>query len=497
MPDQSPQLPSKALLRHIVGYSMGQGAMSLTFNGITACAMLYYTQALGLPFAKAGAAFAMGSLWDAIVDPALGHLSDNTHTRWGRRMPYILVGGLMMAASFYMVWAVPRFVITGGHLFLYAAAMNIAYRTAFAVFSVPYGALGFEICTDYVQRSELQGIGVAVSMLANLAGPALGWFLFFPDSKVRGGPEATSVASNFLHMGTAFTIATLGFTLTVVLATRRYVSDTRGVVTGTGNSPSAFFRDVREIVTDRYLRPILIFFSTGLTGTVFVGMLQMYLYVYFLHLTSLEKTFVHGGGMVLCGLGALLGKPLVRLFDKKRAVCIGAAISVCADLLAGLIFLGRIVKPLAVVSLHGHAIPIGIIVYGGCDMINWLGVGIYIPVIMSMVADTSEVDDLQSGIRKDGGYSAVFAFINKLVQSAAALVAGWCLALVGFAPGSDTQAPGAIVSLVYLTFGLGAFFTVLMIPFALPYPIDREFMAKVKEALAKKRKEGLVRGNLV
>ncbi len=487
MPDQSPQPPAKALLRHIVGYSMGQGAMSLTFNGISACAMLYYTQALGLSFAKAGAAFAMGSLWDAIVDPALGHLSDNTHSRWGRRLPYILVGGVMMAASFYLVWAVPRFVITGGHLFLYAATVNILYRTSFAVFSVPYGALGFEISTDYVQRSELQGIGFAISMLANLAGPALGWYLFFPDSKVRGGPEATSVAANFLHMGTAFTIATLGFTLIVVLTTRRYISDTRGVVTGTGNSPSAFYRDVREILTDRYLRPILIFFSTGLTGTVFVGMLQMYLYVYFLHLTSLEKTFVHGGGMVMCGLGALLAKPLVRLFDKKRTVCIAAAISVCADLLAGLIYLGGAVKPLAVWSLGGHVIPVGIIVYGGCDMVNWLGVGIYIPVIMSMVADTAEIDDLHSGIRKDGGYSAVFAFINKLVQSAAGLIAGWCLTLVGFVPGSDTQGASAIGGLVYLTFGLGAFFTFLMIPIALPYPIDRDFMAKIKAALALRR----------
>jgi GPH family glycoside/pentoside/hexuronide:cation symporter len=497
MNETSPQPPSKALLRHIVGYSMGQGAMSLTFNGIAACSMLYYTQALGLPFAKAGAAFAMGSLWDAIIDPALGHLSDNTHTRWGRRLPYIFVGGLMMAASFYLVWAIPRFVITGGHLFLYAAAINIAYRTAYAVFTVPYSALGFEICTDYVQRSELQGIGFAINMLANLAGPALGWYLFFPDSKVRGGPEATSVASNFLHMGTAFTIATVGFTLIVVLATRRYMGDTRGVVTGTGNSPSAFYRDVRQILTDRYLRPILIFFSTGLTGTVFVGMLQMYLYVYFLHLTSLEKTIVHGGGMVMCGLGALLSKPLVRLFDKKRAVCIGAAISVCADLVAGLVYLGRIVKPLSACSLGGHAIPVGVVFYGGCDMINWLGVGIYIPVIMSMVADASEVDDLHSGVRKDGGYSAVFAFVNKLVQSVAGMVAGVCLTLVGFVPGSDMQGAGAIGGLVYLTFGLGAFFTFLMIPIALPYPVDREFMAKVKAALAKRRNQGLVPPNLV
>ena len=477
--------PPKTLYRYIVGYASGEGALSLTFNGIYAFAMLYYTQALGLSFAQAGIAFSIAAFWDALVDPAMGFISDHTRTRWGRRQPYIVGGGLVMAASFYYLWAVPG-CFRGELLFPYLVAINLVYRTAYAVFSIPYTALGFEICSDYQQRSQVQSARAAFNMLANILGPALAWTIFFPDRPGRG-PEATSIASNYLPMGTTFSIATAGFVLLVVAATHRYVRDSRGVAKAAGNRLGAFYRDIREIVTDRYLRPVMIFFCTGLVGALFVATTQMYLYVYFMHLTSHQKSFIHGGGMVLYGAGALTGLTLVRLLDKKFAVCVGAAITACADLTAGIVFVGGFLTPTSVWIVGGHAVPIALIVFGACDMINWFGVGLYAPIATSMLADVSEVDELRSGVRKDGGYAAVFTFSTKLVYSAAGFFASACLAWVGFAAGSDHQTPQAIHWLVLLTFGFGALFALLVIPTVLRYPIDRAFMTRVKAALAERK----------
>lgn len=463
---------------------MGEGASSLTMNGIAGFAMLYYTQALGLPFAQAGIAFSVASFWDAVVDPAIGHLSDNTHTRWGRRQPYILIGGILLAVTFYYLWAVPAFISQHGLLFVYALTVNLLIRTSFALFSVPYVALGFEICTDYHQRSQVQGARIAFNMLANLCGPALAWSLFFPDSKVAGAPEATSVVSNFLHMGLAFAIATVAFTLVVVLTTRHHITDTRGVVTGTGNSFGAFLGDFRQIIGDRYLQPIVIFVCIGLIGAVFVATLQMYLYVYFMHLTALQKTIIHGGGMILCGSGALVGVKLERKFDKKHAVCIGAGIAAVADMTAGVVFLTGLLKPASAWVIAGHSLPIGVIVFGGCDMLNWFGIGLYSSLANSMIADVAEVNELESGVRKDGGYAAIFAFLTKLVLSVAVFISSACLAWVGFVNGSDQQTPTALRWLVLLTFGLGSLFAGLVIPIALRYPITRDFMTNVKAALA-------------
>lgn len=484
---QPPPPARKTRWKDIIGYTLGEGATSLTMNGISGFAMLYYTQALGLSFSLAGIAFAVSSIWDALVDPAIGHLSDNTHSRWGRRQPYILLGGVLMAVSFYFLWAVPAFVGRGPLLFPYALTMNLIFRTAFAVFAVPYVALGYEICTDYHQRSQLQGARTALNMLVNLLGPALAWSLFFPDRP--GGPEATSTVSNFHHMGTTFTIATLVFTTVVVLTTRHHITDTRGVVTGTGNSLGAFFSDFKEIIFDRYLRPIVIFMCIGGTGAVFVATLQMYLYVYFMHLTALQKTIIHGGGMILCGSGALVGVMLERKFDKKHAVCIGAGITASADLLAAILFLGGILKPTTVWIVGGHVVPLAVIVFGACDMLNWFGIGLFSSLASSMIADVSEVNELNSGVRKDGGYAAIFAFSTKLILSVAVFTASACLAWVGFVNGSDQQTPQAIRWLVLLTFGLGSFFATMVIPIALRYPIDQTYMTKVKAALALRKSQ--------
>ena len=483
-PVDSPN-PPRTLYRYIVGYACGEGALSLTFNGIYAFAMLYYTQALGLSFAEAGIVFSIAAFWDALVDPAMGFVSDHTRSRWGRRQPYIVAGGLMMAVSFYFLWAVPG-CFRGALLFPYVLAVNLIYRTAYAVFSIPYTALGFEICQDYNQRSQIQSARAAFSMLANILGPALAWTLFFPD-RPGGGPEATSIPSNYLHMGAVFSIATAGFTAMVVVATHRYVRDSRGSIAPLGDRLRAFYRDTREIVTDRYLRPVMIFFCTGLVGAIFVATIQMYLYVYFMHLTSHQKSFVHGGGMVLFGVGALTGLTLVRRLDKKLAVCVGAAIAGCADLTAGVLFLGGFLTPTTVWIVGGHVVPIAVIVFGACDMINWFGVGLYAPIASSMLADVSEVDELRSGVRKDGGYAAVFTFSTKLIYSVAGFFASACLAWVGFAAGSDHQTPQAIRWLVFLTFGFGSLFAFLVIPTVLRYPIDRAFMARVKAALAQRR----------
>jgi len=473
----------KTRTRDIIGYSLGEGTTSLTFNGISAYFMLYYTQALGLPYAEAALAFAVSSLWDAMVDPLIGHLSDNTHSRWGRRVPYILVGGLLMALCFYFTWAVPGFVRNGGLLFAYAIAINFTYRTAYAVFYVPYVALGFEVCTDYHQRSQLQAARVTLGMATNLL-VALGWSLFFPDRP--GGPEATSVPANFVRMGTIFSIVAVGLTAAVLLAIRRHVTDTRGMVTGTGKGIRAYYRDFRDVITDRYLRPIMIFLCLGMIASCFVGMLQMYLYVYFLHLSALQKTLVHGGGMVFGALGALSGPLLERRFDKKRAVCIGAAIMAGADLLAVLLSGSGLLQGTTTWAVGGHVIPVSVIVYGGCDMVNWFGYGLLSILGLSLVADAAEVNELETGVRKDGGYAAIYSFTTKLVASVAILVAGSCLKWVGFASGSDQQTPQAIHGLVYLAFGLGSFFAALVIPFALRCEITQAFMRDVKAALAQK-----------
>ena len=81
--------------------------MSITMNGVSNFALLFYTQVLGLGAGYAGLALSVATFWDALVDPVMGHITDNTRSRWGQRMPYILGGGLLLAFSYWLLWTVP------------------------------------------------------------------------------------------------------------------------------------------------------------------------------------------------------------------------------------------------------------------------------------------------------------------------------------------------------------------------------------------------------
>ena len=124
----------KTSLRTIYGYATGEGAVSLSMNGIANFAMLFYTQVLGLGPKYAGMALSITILWDAISDPIMGHITDNTRSRFGRRHPYILGGGLLLAVSFFFLWFVPAGFSGPTRLFWYLLSLNFIVRTAVTIF---------------------------------------------------------------------------------------------------------------------------------------------------------------------------------------------------------------------------------------------------------------------------------------------------------------------------------------------------------------------------
>jgi len=220
---------------------------------------------------------------------------------------------------------------------------NLLLRTSVTVFAVAHGALGFEICTEYTQRSTLQGVRWGFNMLINLSGPGMAHWLFFSDT--AGGGKGTAVAENYVRMGTAFSIATLFFFLFVVFATRKYIVDRSQHREFNALKPSVLFGDLWRTFLDRYPRTVFIFISAILVGIQLIAGLQMYVYVHFMNLPGGERSFVHGATMVACGLAGLLSPLLVQRFDKKPSVCFAALLTVVANGMLMLIFVTGRMKP--------------------------------------------------------------------------------------------------------------------------------------------------------
>jgi glycoside/pentoside/hexuronide:cation symporter, GPH family len=482
---------SRTPLTNLIGYATGGGVFSITINGIAAYAMLYYTQVIGLSAQSVGLALSLSAIWDAVTTPIMGHLTDHSRSRFGSRHPYILLGGIALTILFFFLWYLPPFLAGSRMILLYIIGVNLLMRTAETVFFVPYVALGFEISTDYEERSKLQGIYYFVLQLVNFVCVAVGWSLFFPDRIRDDGSrlDGTKIAGNYLTMSLVLCGVSLALLLTCVWTTRRYARDNRKQTEGPMEGKT-LLENIRSIVTDRYAVLVFLFFGIATLAMMLVSQIQMFTYVNFMNFSPSEKTFVHGGGMIAFALGSMLQIPVLRRIDKKPAVYLAMGLSFVGSLMLLLIFIGGVMPvrvdwaiPAGVPWFGLKEIPLSAVVFLAFQGLWWGGIGMLVAPVTSMVADVSEINLLRSNVLKDGSYSAMFGFVQKASCAVGLLVTGWLLDWSGFVSGAGVQTPESVQRVAILTFISGPVILLLAVPALWKYTVDRTFMAKVKAQL--------------
>lgn len=478
---------SSTSLAQIFGYALGEGAVSITMNGISNFAMLFYTQVLGLSAAYAGTALGITVLWDAITDPVMGHITDNTYSRFGRRFPYIFWGGIALAVSFFLLWTVPGRFSSPVLLFGCILVLNLFVRTAVTLFVIPYTALGFEICPEYTDRSRLQGIRYFINQTVNLIFGAFAWSLFFKDQVMTDGTciDGTQVFGNYIKMGVTLSAVVIVMILLMIAATRKYAVDNRGVQVESG-CLRGFFRDIAGVFKDPLARCVFGFFSIAQLAMLFTAQMQMFTYVHYMTFSSYEKTCVHGAGMVSFAIGALVLSQLVKQFDKKPTGYIGMVLSITGGLGLHLLFIGGFVDPQQTFLLGERMVPIAVIVFGVLQACWWGGCGILVPLALSMIADVSEINKIRTGVLKNGSYSAVFSFCLKAAVSVGLFITGWMVSGAGIVPGAELQPPTAARNIATLTFLCGPVLIILSFFILRMYPVDCSYI----ERLRKISKEG-------
>ena len=461
----------------MIKYSTGECAFSLVNNSLIAFAAIYYTDALGLDPVLAGVAMFVSIFWDAVTDPVMGHISDNTRSQFGKRHPFILLGGIAMAISFYFLWQIPTpFKSSSTTLFWYLIAMNLVLRTAFTVFIVPYTALGFEICTDYTGRTKLQGIRFVLNMVANVFGVALGWSIFFKD---QGDIRGVTIPGNFVTMGTVFTAATFLIIVFVTFATRNHIQDSRHQKV-TGNRIQDFYIDMKEIIFDKYPRWVFAYTLVVIFGIAFAGAYQGHLYEHFMRFDGTDKSIAHGTSMVMTAIGALAASVLVRRYDKKGAVFVGVIASVVGNGILSALFLPGLLKPGQMIALGSLNIPYSLIIFTFLHGCYWMGNGVLFPVALSMMADVSEIHQLETGINKDGIYSAMYSFVLKASSSFGILFSMVCLKGVGFIAGAESQETAVVWRLGAATLLAGPVISLTALLLVKKYPVTKALIESIR-----------------
>ncbi|HEX5787425.1 MAG TPA: MFS transporter [Woeseiaceae bacterium] len=466
-------------------YATGEGINSVAMNGIANFALLFYTQVMGMSPGLAGLALFLATFWDAITDPVMGTITDHTRSRYGRRHPYMLAGGILFSFSFVALWIIPD-AFRGQHvLFAYLLIVNLLVKTAFTAFIVPYSALGFEMCRTYADRARLQGVRYGFYMLVNIAFGGFGWVLFFPDGQAADGSriDGTRIEANYELMGIALGVVTLALVLFCVFATRRYAQSTLVAAgpktdagTGIAGTLKPLWHDLKDVYSDRLVWFVFGFFGLAKFSMMVVSQVQMFTYIEYMAFTAAEKTFVHTGGMVAFAAGSLALGGLVTRLDKKRTGYLAMIIASAGGLGLYAVFPGGLLDPRA--SVGGF--PVAVAAFGLLQMMWWGGCGVLVPLAIAMIADLSEMKRWQSGEVTEGRYAAGFSFFLKLANALGLVVTGYLLTSIGYESGASAQAPETVHKLAVTTFLAGPLLMAISFAMLRRYPVTHESMEALR-----------------
>ncbi|MFP5450082.1 MAG: MFS transporter, partial [Alphaproteobacteria bacterium] len=162
-------------------HGFGSIAYGVKENGFSTFLLLFYNQVIGMDARLVGAALAIAMIVDAIADPIIGHMSDRTYSRWGRRLPWLYLAAVPLAASWMLLWHPPG--LEGWQAFAYLVVTAIFVRTLVSACEVPSVAILPELTQDYDERTSLMRLRYLFAWAGGLLMLFLAYGVFLVSDK--------------------------------------------------------------------------------------------------------------------------------------------------------------------------------------------------------------------------------------------------------------------------------------------------------------------------
>ena len=415
-------------LRLRIGWGLGSlpaSALSVTANVLL---LRFMTDTLGIGAAVASSIFSIAKLWDAVNDPMIGVLSDRIRTPWGRRLPWILGGGLLSAIVVAAAFAAP---LQGSALVVYMAVMMLAFATTYSMLMIPYLAMPAEMTDSYHGRTQLMSFRVLFSSVGSTLGLGLGPMMLAAWGATRAG-----------HARMALVIASIA-ALTIVIC-----------VWLIRDAP----RTERPVVPPP---PLLAQLRSTLDNRPFVWLLTAK-FVYFIVLAFTLTTFAYftkhvlktsdawlGTFLTVQSLSVIASQPVwlrvARVLGKKQGFMIAGA---CYGLAHLSWWFAGPDEPVALIFARAFAIGLA---GGGTFLLT-----------QAMLPDAIEYDRLRTGLRREGVFTGVFVFVEQAASALGVAIIGLFLAAMGYVAATEGRVVAQPQSAI-----LGIYVCMAILPFAL------------------------------
>ena len=425
-----------------IAYGIGNLSTGAAMQVLGTYIVFYSTAILGLPGKAIGAVMGLSILWDAITDPLMGYISDNTgHEGLGRRHPYLIVGAVGIALVNYLLWTIPEGMGVGARLLLVTAYVFL-FKTLMTVYVTPYTALGAELSVDYNERTTIQGIKSVFFVLGLAFVSVAGLYWFFRPAP--GYPTGQLNPNAYSSMGLAVSVLVVAAAAVSFLPTLKYLPSIRKRSLAFSHVRPVGIKDsLARVAANKPFRMIVWAYMFNNLASALFANLGLHVFTYTFGLGSRQIAVVVGVQLLFAIVSQPIWAAEARRKGKRTALLTGVFISI----LGSFYFIALVIASSLIQGNVLAFIPFSIA--GGA------GLGALFTLPLSMTADTIDLDEAEGGARIEGVHFGVLTFGYKLSQAVALFLIGFLLDAAGFDTALTTQRQVTILVLG-LVLGIGA-----------------------------------------
>ncbi|MDG1462341.1 MAG: MFS transporter [Gammaproteobacteria bacterium] len=403
-------LTNKLPVSAYFGYGAGQVGGQILRDTPALILPIYMSTVLGLDPAIGALVILIAKIWVVIADPIAGIISDKTNTRWGRRRPFILVGGLLAALSFVMLFFVPD--IKDQALFIYMTAIYLLLNTGYSMFSVPYLTMASEMSDDADERTTILSFRNGALAIGLLVGGALAPEIISRAIQDYGQTARQAYEWMALVVGSVIMLSTLW------------------VFFGT--------RGARGTLADDATLPLIQQLKTAWANKPFITLITANIVQY------ISAGIGYAGGLFFFAYAMGFGAQSFSIIAIWIIVISFASI-------ASMPLLVWAAKQWGKMSVYKWCL----ILYAICIQFYWLadkdsmwivwlialGIGLFnggfILMSFSVLTDTINYDRIKSGVSREGALSSVYSAVDKVGNALGSAVFLLFLSFIGFVESSD------------------------------------------------------------
>jgi len=437
-------------------FGAGENAATLSHTIVAFFFLIYLTDVIGIRPALAGSVVLIGKIWDAVTDPLVGHISDNTRSRFGRRRIFLIAFALPLGVSFFFLWALPQ-GLPEMTVFALAVIAYMIHMTFMTLVLVPYQTLLPEMVDDYDQRTSFTAYRMLFSILGGLIAVAI------PDIIVGGQADK--------HMG--FMIMAVIFAVIIAISPLFPFFGCYERVKVEKKQPfpgfKAFLKPIFGNIPFRIA--VFVYFFTW-SGIALVEAMFMYFFTYWLRKPDLFLILV----ATLFILAAAFLPIWVKLSEKleKRTAYIIGIVELAISL-----FLVIFITP---------ETPVWIIFL----LIAFIALGVSAAHVMpnTLIPDCIDYGTMVSKKKTEGVYYGLVTFFHKMGVAVVIWISGIVLDITGYINpeiyGEATQPDSALWAIRSMQGPVPAFILILGVVFIYIYPITRNRHKAISRRIAKR-----------